>query len=89
MVYNNVLQVSESDKCCIDIMIYADKNSLFSYVGYLLSLVQVLGGAVATCPASDGSSYFVLTGLDSDEDDRNTSTAVNSQSAAVQQSARR
>lgn len=45
-------------------------------------------GAVASGPAPDGSSYFVLAYL-SDDDDSNTSAAVNSQPAAVQQPAHR
>jgi len=52
-------------------------------------VVQVSDGeAVATGPAPDGSSYFVLAYL-SDDDDSNTSAAVNSQPAAVQQPADR
>jgi len=52
-------------------------------------ILQVSDGeAVATGPAPDGSSYFVLAYL-SDDDDSNTSAAVNSQPAAVQQPADR
>jgi len=54
--------------------------------------VQVRGGgAVASVPASDGSTYFVLTRLVSDDDDDNgsASAAVDAMqpTTAVQQSA--